>query len=179
MRNCLLLLGASAIIMSCNNGAAKTEAGNDTAVAKMDVALPYTASYSSSFEMGNADHSAMILQGSWKDWEMNTLDNMKNWAADTLTVYHSDNSMVKGIDSLAARWKRGRAKYSAVATTIDAVIPVHSKDKNENWVLVWATEVDTNPDGKKDTAYVMETWRINKDSKADLLYQFDRAPRKK
>ena len=59
------------------------------------------------------------------------------------------------------------------------MIPVRSKDKNENWVLVWATEVDTNPDGKKDTAYVMETWRINKDNKADLLYQFDRAPRKK
>ena len=180
MRNSLLLVGVTAIIMSCNNEAAKTEAGNDTtAVTKTDVALPYTVSYSSSFEIGNPEHSAMILQGSWKDWEMNSLDNMKNWAADTVTVYHSDNTTVKGIDSLAARWKRGRAKYSAVTTTIDAVLPVRSIDKNENWVLVWATEVDTNPDGKKDTAYVMETWRINKDNKADLLYQFDRAPRKK
>jgi len=178
MRKFLLLLLAATIIMSCNNEAAKTEAANDSTMVKNDVPLPYTVSYSSSFKMGNPEYSAMILQGSWKDWEMNTMDNMKSWVADTITVYHSDNAMVKGIDSLAARWKRGRAKYSAVSTTIDAVMPVYSTDKNENWVLVWATEIDTNSDGKKDTSSVMETWRINKDNKADLLYQFDRAKRK-
>jgi hypothetical protein len=179
MRKIFLLPAAIAVIMSCNNGAAKSEAGDDSSTVKTEVTLPYTAAYSSSFTMGNPEHSAIILKGSWKDWEMNTLDDMKSWAADTLTVYHSDNTMVKGIDSLAARWKRGRAKYSAVETTIDAVMPVYSTDKKENWVLVWATEVDTKLDGKKDTAYVMETWRMNKDNKADLLYQFDRATRKK
>ena len=179
MRNFFFLLGIAAFISSCNSGAAKTEAATDTVTAKAEVALPYTASYSSSFKMGNPEYSAMILQGSWKDWEMNTMDNMKSWVADTVTVYHSDNSMVKGVDSLAARWKRGRAKYSAVSTTITAVMPVYSTDKNENWVLIWATEVDTELSGKKDTTYVMETWRINKDNKADLLYQHDRATRKK
>jgi hypothetical protein len=34
--------------------------------------------------------------------------------------------------------------------------------KNENWVLVWATEINTDAKGKIDTAAVMETWRINK-----------------
>ena len=178
MRKFLFLLGAAGFITSCNSGAAKNEAATDTTMTKTEVALPYTPSYSSSFKMGNPEYSAMILQGSWKDWEMNTMDNMKSWVADTITVYHSDNTMVKGIDSLTARWKRGRAKYSAVATTIDAVMPVYSTDKNENWVLVWATEIDTKLDGKKDTSSVMETWRINKDNKADLLYQFDRANRK-
>jgi hypothetical protein len=38
------------------------------------------------------------------------MDNMKTWVADTITVYNSDNTIVKGIDSLQARWKRGRAK---------------------------------------------------------------------
>ena len=178
MRKFLLLIATAAFIVSCNNESAKTEATNDTTMTKTDVALPYTPSYSSSFKMGNPEYSAMILQGSWKDWEMNTMDNMKSWVADTITVYHSDNTMVKGIDSLTARWKRGRGKYSAVANTIDAVMPVYSTDKNENWVLVWATEIDTKLDGKKDTSSVMETWRINKDNKADLLYQFDRANRK-
>ena len=178
MKKIFFLLGAAVFITSCNNEAAKTETAGDTAMAKTEVPLPYTPSYSSSFKMGNPEYSAMILQGSWKDWEMNTLDNMKSWVADTVTVYHSDNTMVKGIDSLTARWKRGRAKYSAVSTTIDAVMPVYSTDKDENWVLVWATEVDTKLDGKEDTSSVMETWRINKDNKADLLYQFDRANRK-
>jgi hypothetical protein len=177
MRKILSLLCMASFLLSCNS-ASKTEAINDTTVVKSAVALPYTPSYSSSFKMGNPEYSSMILQGSWKDWEMNTMDNMKTWVADTITVYHSDNTMVKGIDSLQARWKRGRAKYSAVATTIDAVIPVYSTDKKEDWVLVWATEIDTKLDGTKDTAAVMETWRINKDKKADLLLQFDRAKRK-
>lgn len=141
--------------------------------------MPYVASYSSSFEIGNAEYAATILQGSWKDWEENNLDNMKNWMADSIVAYHSDNSVVNGIDSLMARWKKGRADLSSTNTTIDAVIPVYSTDKNENWVLVWATEIDTKKDGTVDTLGIMETWRINKDGKADLLYQFDRAKRKK
>ena len=177
MKKFLLLLCAAALIMSCNNET-KPVASTDTTMVKAAVALPYTLSYSSSFKMGNPEHSAMILQGSWKDWEMNTLDNMRSWVADTITVYHSDNTMVKGVDSLTARWNRGRAKYSAVAVDIHSVLPVTSTDKNENWVLVWATEVDTKMDGKKDTVEVMETWRINKDNKADMLYQYDRAHRK-
>lgn len=179
MRKFFFLLVASCFILSCNNEASKTEPAGDSAVVKSAMALPYTPSYSSSFKMGNPDHCAMIVQGSWKDWEMNTLDNMKSWVADSITVYHSDNTMVKGLDSLMARWKRGRAKYSAVATTLDAVMPVYSTDKNGNWVLVWATEIDTKLDGTKDTTSVMETWRINKDNKADMLYQYDRATRKK
>ena len=177
MRKFLSLLCMASFLLSCNSGS-KTEANNDSTMVKSSAALPYTPGYSSSFKMGDPDYSAMILQGSWKDWEMNTMDNMKSWVADTITAYHSDNTMVKGIDSLQARWKRGRAKYSAVSTTIDAVMPVYSTDKKEDWVLVWATEIDTNPDGTKDTAHIMETWRINKDKKADLLLQFDRAKRK-
>jgi hypothetical protein len=177
MRKFLSMLCMASLLLSCNSES-KTEASNVNTLVKSEASLPYTPSYSSSFEMGNADYSAMILQGSWKDWEMNTMDNMKSWVADTITVYHSDNTMVKGVDSLQARWKRGRAKYSAVSTTIDAVMPVYSTDKKEDWVLVWATEIDTKLDGTKDTAAVMETWRINKDKKADLLYQFDRTKRK-
>ena len=142
------------------------------------VTLPYTPSYSASFEIGNPEHSVTILQGSWKDWETNNLDNMKNWAADSVVAYHSDNSVVIGLENLMARWKKGRAELTSVNVSIDAVVPVYSTDKNENWVLVWATEISTNADGTIDTVGVMETWRINKEGKADLLYQFDRKNRK-
>jgi hypothetical protein len=142
--------------------------------------LPMPAVYSSSFEMGNPAYSAMIVQGSWKDWQDNKMDNMKSWIADTIVAFHSDNTMVNGADSLIARWTRGRAKYSTVVDSIHAVMSMHSTDKNENWVLVWAQEYNTDAKtGKTDTAAVMETWRINKDGKADLLFQFDRATRKK
>ncbi len=128
--------------------------------------------------MGNPAYSAMILQGSWKDWEENNLDNMKTWVADTILAFHSDNKVIRGVDSLMARWKRDRASFTEVKVTIDAVMPVYSTDKKENWVLVWATEIDTKANGTIDTVSLMETWRINKAGKADLLLQFNRAKRK-
>ena len=121
----------------------------------------------------------MIVQGSWKDWETNNLDNMKSWVADTIVAFHSNNDRIVGLDSLQARWKRGRAGYTSVIDTVHAVVPLYTTDKNENWVLVWATEINTDTKGKIDTNTLMETWRINKDGKADRLYQYDRHARKK
>jgi len=174
----LVFTAATLVFAACNNE--KTESSTSEKTDKKAVTLPYTASYSSAFEMGgNPEYVATILQGSWKDWEENKLDNMKNWMADTIVAFHSDNKMVMGLDSMMARWKRGRAEYSSVIDTIHAAIAVYSADKKEDWVLVWAQEIGTKPDGKKDTVNLMETWRMNKDGKADMLLQFDRATRKK
>ncbi len=163
---------------ACNNDK-KVEAANETKDVKPAMTLAYTPAYSSSFEIGKPEYAAMIVQGSWKDWENNSMDNMKSWVADTIIALHSDNGMVQGVDSLQARWKRDRARYTSVIDTIHSVTAMYSTDKKENWVLVWAKEIDVDNQGKKDTIELMETWRINKDGKADRLYQYDRHARKK
>ncbi len=178
MKKIIAILSISVFSFSCSDQKTETTATAPEAP-KTSAPLPYTATYSSDFEMGNPAYVATILQGSWKDWETNNMDNMKSWVADTIRAFHSDNTMVQGADSLIARWKRGRAEYVSVKDTINASMAVYSKDKNENWVLVWATEINEKTDGTKDTAALMETWRINKDGKADMLLQFDRAKRKK
>src|SRR5213075_2287838 len=139
------------MLVACSNDT-KVAGASETKTEKPAVPLGYVPSYSSSFEMGNPEYAAMIVQGSWKDWEKNTMDNMSKWVADTIIAYHSDNTMVKGLDSLTARWKRGRAGYTSVIDAIDAVMAVYSTDKKENWVLVWATEINTDTKGKVDTA---------------------------
>ena len=179
MKQIFLLLIGAALFTACNNDTKSTATGEDSTTAKPAAALPYTASYSSSFKMGNTDYCAMIVQGSWKDWEQNTMDNMKSWVADTVVAFQSNNKMIRGLDSLQANWKRGRAEYTSVIDTLNAVLPVYSTDKKENWVLVWVTEINTDTKGKTDTVAVQETWRINKDGKADLVYQYDRHVRKK
>jgi len=179
MRKIFLMLAVTAMIAACNDEKKPETGSSDTMPAKTTVPLPYPMIYSSSFEMGNPEYSAMILNGSWKDWENNTLDNMKNWVADTIVAFQSDNTMVMGRDSLMADWKRGRAKYTSVVDSIEAVMPVYSTDKKENWVLVWARDYSTKADGTRDMIEIMETWRINKDGKADMLLQYDRHARKK
>jgi hypothetical protein len=181
MKKMALIFIGIALFSGCNDDkkTAETKMGEDSAAVKPPAALPYTPTYSSSFKMGNDDYSAMVVQGSWKDWETNKMDNMKSWLADTVVAFQSDNTVVKGIDSVQARWKRGRAEYTSVIDTLNAVVPLYSTDKKQNWVLVWATEIDTDTKGKTDTIAIMETWRINKDGKADLVYQYDRHARKK
>lgn len=179
MKNFIACACMGVLLLSCNNEKTETVVSADTAMTAKPLMLAYTPSYSSSFEVANPELAAPVVKGSWKDWENNTLDNMRDWVADTIIAFHSDNTMVRGIDSLMARWKKGRADYTSVIDTIQAVTTLHSNDKNENWVLVWAKEINTKADGTKDTAFVQETWRINKDGKADMLLQYDRAKRKK
>ena len=176
MRKTLLFILIMGTLIACNNDTKVASA--ETKSDKPAVSMPMPITYSSSFEMGDAKYSAMIVQGSWKDWVDNNLDNLRSWVADTLVAYQSNNIVARGPDSLAAQWKRERAKYTSANDSIAAVMSVHSTDKNENWVLVWANAYGTKLDGTKDTAYIMETWRINKDGKADLLLQYDRATRK-
>lgn len=175
----LLIPVAAAMIFACSPEQKSDIAESPVMAENMSITLPYVPSYSSSFEMGNPEYATMIVQGSWKDWENNNLDNMVNWVEDTITAYHSNTEVVHGVDSLMARWKRARAAYTSVKPAINAVLPVYSTDRMENWVLVWATEIDTNKDGTIDTVALMETWRINEAGKADLLLQFDRTKRKK
>jgi len=178
MQKIILVFCFAMLAMACNNEKKESAESKETAETKPGVPLSLPASYSSSFEMGNSAYTAMIVQGSWKDWQDNTLDNMKSWLADTVTAYLSNNILIKGVDSLAANWKRGRANYTSIKDNIDAAMAVRSTDKKEDWVLIWATEYSIDKTGKKDTTSVMETWRINKDGKADLLLQHDRHSRK-
>jgi hypothetical protein len=175
MRRTFLFLVIAATFVACNNDT-KVASATKTETPAVSYSLPI--SYSSSFEMGDPKYSAMIVQGSWKDWSDNNMDNMKSWLADTVVAYQSDNLIARNADSLIAQWKRERAQLSVSIDTIDAVMSVHSIDKNENWVLCWARAFGTKLDGTKDTVAVMETWRINKDGKADLLLQYDRHARK-
>jgi hypothetical protein len=176
MKRVLFVLTVATMFAACND--AKKEEAIPAEAPKEAVKLAYTPAYSASFEIGNPAYAAMIVQGSWKDWEMNTMDNMKSWVADTIVAFMADNVMAKGADSLMARWKRGRGFYKTVIDTVHAVIPVYSTDRKENWVLVWAKEINTDIKGKTDTSELQETWRINKDGKADMLLQFDRHTRK-
>src|SRR4030095_304327 len=178
MRKTFSFILIAATLAACNNDT-KNAGANEAKTENPSAAMPLPVTYSSSFEMGDPKYSAMIVQGSWKDWIDNNMDNMKSWIADTIVAFHSDNTKVKGADSLIALWKRVRANYSTTLDTIRGEVSLRSTDQHHNWVLIWETTYDTRLDGTKDTSEIQETWRINKDGKADYLYQYDRRARKK
>ena len=85
MKKWMIVCTAATLLFAACNDEKKETAVAETAE-KKSVPMPYTATYSTAFEMGNPEYTATILQGSWKDWEENKLDNMKNWMADTIVA---------------------------------------------------------------------------------------------
>ena len=72
-------------------------------VAKESIAQqdPYTANYSSNFQIGDPANSKMILE-LWKDYDDNAFDR-HDYFADTAVMFFPDGSMVRGKDSILAR----------------------------------------------------------------------------
>lgn len=176
MRKALFVLSLS-VFAACNSGKdTKVESMSATDSTKMtneNISLPYTASYSSKFEMGDMKNVQTILE-LYKDWDNNNLDNSRNKFADSVTLVLSDGTVMKGpFDSINKETKPFRNSLGTVTSSVHAILPVKSVDKNEDWVLAWFTEHRTDAKGKQDSVEFQETWRINKDGKADLLYQYE------
>lgn len=139
----------------------------------------YPATYSSSFEMGDMSLAEKAVLNSWKHWEANTLDGLTDFFADSVTILGADGMIFSGKkDSLIATWKKIRSDYTSVVDSVAAYTAINSTDKNEQWALIWVTEYSTNSKGIKDTADYQETWRFNKDGKADLALQYQRRKKK-
>jgi hypothetical protein len=160
-----------------DDGSMKMNAADNNMKMKADMAMngaPYTADYSSNFVIGNPAHSAMILN-MWKDWDDNAFERHNYWA-DTVTVYLTDGTVIKGKDSSLAGAKRYRGSLASAKSTIDAWVPLRSTDRNEDWVAIWGTETDTWANGKVEKMQIHEVWRINKDGKIDAVRQYSAKP---
>jgi hypothetical protein len=97
----------------------------------------------------------------------------KDFFADSIeALLGSGSRLHASIDSVIAAIQKYRNSLSSAVDRVDAVMAVKSTDKNEDWVLIWGTETDTYKNGKIDSVDLQETWRINKDGKADLLMQY-------
>lgn len=177
MKKILLLFGMSAFA-ACNSASetkVESMSTKDSSETVSDsVTYEYAADYSSKFEMGNTDHVKTIF-ALYKDWDNNNLDNSKDKFADSVTLIFGSGDMMAGKrDSIIAQSKAFRNRYATITSQVHAVVPLKSIDKNEDWVLVWFKEYTTDANGKKDSTELQETWRLNKDGKADLLYQYQR-----
>lgn len=180
MKIFFLLASSACLLISCNSGN-ENKTGSDTsgtASTNMNsagpVTYPYQVTYSSQFEKSDDSNSQMIL-ALWKDFDNNTLDNSKDKFADTVTMYMPGFDMIAvSPDSALSSTKAYRSTFSKVESRIAAVTAIKSTDKNEDWVLVWGTEVHTNKKNVTDSVHLQETWRINKNGKIDFMMQYMR-----
>ena len=176
MKKLFLILGTS-VLFACNDTAKDgvDSAGGtvkDSTATADNTNYPYTAAYSSKFEIGSAKDAQTVL-AIWKDFDNGTLANSKDRFADSVTFSFADGTSFSGTrDSAIAMGQKYRDMYSAVSSNVDAWIPLKTTDKNENWVAIWGWERHTGKDGKVDSVHLHEVWRLNTAGKADFVIQF-------
>jgi len=60
-----------------------------------------------------------------------------------------------------------------VVDSVHAWVPLRSKDRDEEWVVIWTREYSTDANGKMKPKELQETWRFDKNGKINLLYQYE------
>jgi hypothetical protein len=139
--------------------------------------LPYSAGYSSSFKIGSHDLSKMILE-LYKDYEKSDFVTKQSWFADTLIAFLPDGSMIRGKKDVTETFKKIRATEGSSAFKFDAIIPLTSTDRNEDWVALWGVEEFTTTASPSATQRMefQAIWRVNKDKKIDFIKIFESKP---
>src|SRR6478736_5481107 len=155
-----LLFACLFILVSCNsNQSAQTEAAKPApdSVAVQNINSPYAIGYSSKFVMGNPKYAENVL-ALWKDYDNGNLSAHKELFADSVQAMLGNGAMMHTTrDSLIAGVQKHRNMFSSAVDRVDAVTALKSTDKNEDWVLIWGTEIDTHKDGKVDSVDLQET----------------------
>lgn len=178
MKQIFLLMSLFFFMVACNT-ATETKEETKTTETKNTGPGKIAATYSSNFETGDISVAETAIEKSWKTWEANNFSELGSFFADTVALYYSDGTEFIGSrDSVVANWKRTRAGLTAVVDSVNAYTTVTNKDTKENWALLWVSEYSTDTKGVKDTTFFQETWRFNKDGKADLVYQYQRKRKK-
>lgn len=164
-------------MLSCSQNQSASSTKSDSAqMAKADTLnYAYKAAYSSSFDIAKPENAKTVL-AIWKSYEDNKLADTKSLWADSVTLEFEDFTFRGPRDSVVAGGIRDRSQYTSLVDSVDAWIPLHSNDKNADWVAVWAREYTTDKKGKKDTADIHEVWLL-RDGKVAYMSQF-RAHRK-
>lgn len=182
----IYLFTTIAFLTACTSGADKSTTtaeapkASDSTTSEKQPALnyPYTADYSSDFEIGDPKNAQTLLE-LYKNWDNNTLNNSKSAFADNDTMYFSDGNMFAGSrDSLIALANKIRGQMGTVVDSVHAWVALKSKNKNEQWVSIWTREISTNAKGVKKSKELHEVWRFDNNGKANLMYQYEQMPPK-
>jgi hypothetical protein len=131
----------------------------------------FTPSYSVSFVMDDAANTEKVI-ALWADWRSGDLSQTANYFADSVTIVFADGNSVSGTsDDVLKIAQEVRNSYKGMEVGIAAAFAVKSTDRDEHWVSIWGSEIQTDASGKVDTISLQESWRFNQAGKADLMLQ--------
>ena len=152
----LLVIG---IAFSCNTSSDKSTFKPDNADTSKPV-YAYTIKYPDNWETASSKNTAIALSA-LKAFENNKLDESIGFFADSVDWKEDYVDRKLSKDSLKAifvsSWK-DRASLKVDMHDFESVI---SKDKKEEYVTLWYTEINTDKKGKMDSVAIINDLKIS------------------
>ncbi|MEO8568031.1 MAG: hypothetical protein ABI419_02805 [Ginsengibacter sp.] len=183
MKKLLFCFSVGAFLLSCNSDKDKTtdtsSVTKDSTVA-MDtntpaVDLPFTASFSSTFNTDVSDADLKMVLVSYKDWADGNMANVAKAYGDSLVWDRQDGAHFNlpnaGIMKI---WTTYRDSLSSISIDMQAWQKMYATDKKAGFVVTWYKEIDTYKNGKADSGYYHDI-NLVKDGKITWLEQYKRA----
>ena len=168
MKKLLFLLLPAALFFSCSDNKSTTEiaSGDSVTTNKMDndgddddVALPYTMRGKADWKRASAGNAA-IAMNTLRAYEMNDIEGMRQYLADTVEFFVDNWSFKGSRDSTIAMMTDHRRGTDSISINMHDYESVKSKSRNEEWVSLWYTETSKMKGGKLDSARVMDDIKI-------------------
>ena len=169
MKKLLAFLIAAGFLFSCSNQQAANPPAEEKKPADSTVAeakpapkidYPYVAKYSSDWKLGDPNNSKVILDF-YKALESGKTDEMKNYFGDSVQfrLYDTRAGKVSAADAIK-KISDFRARFKTLTEEFLAFIPLHSNDRNEDWVSTWMVERAVSLNGKSDSTTYQENWGL-------------------
>ncbi len=176
MKKILSLFFVIALIYACNNEAEKTKTETPAATAeKSTLALPYTATFSTSFNQDLSDSAVLNVLNSYKHWETGDMTALAGTFIDTINFEGWDGVTYSGPKAgLLSKWAKSRDSISSIKIEFEVWLKNREVDGKADVVSVWYKEWDTYKSGKVDSAQWHDLNGVDKSGKIVWYRQYKR-----
>ncbi len=164
MRKITFLFSVVLLITSCSNEkkeeAPAAEVKEVAAPPPPPVDLPYKATYSSDWSIGDPKYTKIALDF-YKRLEQDSITGTGDFFEDSIQFRAFDNRILMvSKEELVKRVKDFRAGFKSLNEEFTAFTCLHSNDQNEDWVSLWIFEKAVRTNGKADSTRYQENWRF-------------------
>ena len=171
MRKLLTIAVMATIIFSCKNAEDKKEATSD-------ITYPYSLEKPDNWDIGSKENTLLVMNA-LKAFEDNKVEDCLSYFADTVRwrADYMDQTLSK--DSLRVAMTNLRNSIQAVQVKMGDFESVISKDKKDEWVTLWYTEIVTDKTGKTDSLAMVNDIKVSNGKIVELNESVRHFPTKK
>ena len=161
MKKFSALLFSATVLFACNSSdtASIDRASTDSTATSENVSLPYTVEKTPDWEKGSQANVAVAMNA-LKAFEANDMNALRQQLADSVEFYYDSISFKGPKDSLISLFTGFRNSLETHSVTMRDYESVTSKNRGEDWVGLWYTEILKPKGGKIDSFMVMDDIKI-------------------